>query len=450
MVSLMNQFKIKDNSINTKDKFSNVTGLVSVIANKTLIELEKEGIFVFPETLRDAEDISKDQMILQEINDSFQSGNVMGFIGSGNEQLAIESRFSEGEDYFFQYLLEMVLKVPNIVSLETEASQDNKLYNLLLFLFPHYVQDAMRKGLFKTYIWKEYNDSNVRGRIDIPTHIKKNIPFVGKIAYTQREFAYDNYLMELIRHTVEYIKRKSYGSKLLSSIKDEIELIIEATPNYRASERQKIIIANQKSIVQHAYYHEYRALQLLCILILRNEKHQFGLGTKRVYGILFDGAWLWEEYINILINKDAERFYHPKNKAGSGAQWLFHGSNGLIYPDFIGCNKDDRVIADAKYKYESGISGRDYLQVLAYMFRFDAKRGYYLYPDSKESGSTRLHLNSGVSFESVAPRDDIYVEKLGLKIPNDATNYDDFVERIKESEKMFIAELFANDAQMII
>ena len=60
--------------------------------------------------------------------------------------------------------------------------------------------------------------------------------------------------MELIRHTVEYLKRKSYGSKLLSSIKDEIELIIEATPNYRASERQKIIIANLKSIVHLAYY----------------------------------------------------------------------------------------------------------------------------------------------------------------------------------------------------
>ena len=111
-------------------------------------------------------------------------------------------------------------------------------------------------------------------------------------------------------------------------------------------------------MVRHAYYHEYRLLQQLCILILRNEQHQYGTGTRNVYGILFDGAWLWEEYVNTLIG---DAFYHPKNKTGDGTQHLFAGNHGTIYPDFIGKDRENRIIADAKYKPLNNISGKDYL-----------------------------------------------------------------------------------------
>ena len=433
----MKQFKIKDNCLKKKEDFYMVSGLVEQVADKTLQQLECEGIFIFPEAVKVSEDITKDQMVLQSVNDKYRSGNVMGFIGMGDEIFTIESRFSNGkEDYFFQYLLERVLEVPNIVNLDTEANQNNKLYNLLMFLFPHYLRAAMRKGLYKAYIRKEYNDGNVRGTIDVARHIKKNIPFTGKIAYYQREYNYDNYLMELVRHTIEYMKSKSYGNKLMNTIKDEANLVIEATPEYNASDRKRIIEANQRNVVRHAFYHEYRALQQLCILILRNEKHQIGLGTKRIYGILFDGAWLWEEYINLLIG---EMFFHPMNKGGQGAQWLFVGNTGLIYPDFISKNQNERIIADAKYKPIENIGNKDYLQVLAYMLRFDAKQGYYLYPENQNRNSLELRVNSGVSFEkNIIPREDMKVIKHGLLIPDKVSNYEEFVQSIRQSEKKFV------------
>ena len=130
-------------------------------------------------------------MILQSVNDSYRSGNVMGFIGCGNERLIIESRFSgEEDDYFFQYLIDRVLDFPNLVDLETDANQDNRLFNFLLFLFPYYLKTAMRKGLFKEYIRHNYNDGYVKGTIDIARHIEKNTPFTGNVAYSQREFSY--------------------------------------------------------------------------------------------------------------------------------------------------------------------------------------------------------------------------------------------------------------------
>lgn len=436
----MKQLKIKDNQYKLNEEFYGVKSVVERVADKTLEQLEREGVFVFPEVIRDAADISKEQMVLQSYNDMYCSGNIMGFLGSGDERLVIESRFSLGkDDYFFQYLLEKVLDFPNFINFDMNANQDNRLYNLLLFLFPYYLKSAARKGAFKTYIRNEYNDGNVRGTIDVARHIKNNIPFVGNITYYQREYSYDNCLMELIRHTIEFIKSKPYGHKLLNKAKDEVKMIVDSTPGYRATDRRSIIEANKKNTIRHAYYHEYRDLQRLCILILQKQKHQLGFGNRKVYGILFDGAWLWEEYVNTLIR---EKFYHPINKLGGGAQRLFADGKGLIYPDFIGRDSEKRIIADAKYKPINNIGNKDYLQVLAYMFRFDAKRGFYLYPDAKESGDLLMMLNSGSTYEkNVLAREDICVIKHGLKIPSDCKNYEDFVEQVKSSESRFVSLL---------
>jgi|GEM_PF-233895 len=309
-----------------------------------------------------------------------------------------------------------------------------------------FVQECLKRfgepgDLFKKYIRRRYNDGNVKGTIDVARHIEENTPFVGNVAYSQREFSYDNSLMELVRHTIEFIKRKPYGNKLLIKVKDEVKLVIDATPGYEPYDRQKIIEQNKKNTVRHAYFREYLALQRLCLLILRHQKHQIGTGARQIYGILFDGAWMWEEYINLLIE---DIFYHPMNKSGTGAQRLFDGNVGLIYPDFISRNSEPRIIADAKYKPIDNIGNRDYLQVLAYMFRFDAKAGYYLYPEAEGSDDLKLWLNRGSAYEeNVVPRDDISITKHGLKIPMDAQNYSEFKAKMKAQEQEFTSVFYA-------
>lgn len=435
-VMKMKLLRIKDNSQQKKQSFADIKALSDKIADKTLEQLEKEGVFVFPEIVKDAADITRDQMILQSVNDNYVSGNVMGFLGCGNERLIIESRFSGDSDYFFQYLLEKVMAFPNLVDLETDADQDNRIFNFLLFLFPHYLKTAMRKGLYKEYISRRYNDGNVKGTIDIARQIRLNTPFTGNVAYTQREFSYDNALMGLVRHTIEFIKHKPYGNKILAKAKEEVNLVIDVTAKYEPYNRTKIIEQNKRNMVHHAYYREYLSLQRLCILILQRQKHQIGTGSKQIYGILVDGAWLWEEYLYLLIG---EKFYHPMNKGGKGAQRLFEGNNGLIYPDFISKNNTNRLIADAKYKPTENIGNRDYLQVLAYMFRFDAKVGYYLYPESKGVDDMKLRMNCGSTYEeNVMPREDVSIIKHGLRIPTDVGGYGEFVAEIKNSEEEFV------------
>ena len=132
------------------------------------------------------------------------------------------------------------------------------------------------------------------------------------------------------------------------------------------------------------------------------------------------------------------------NKVKKEVHYLFDGKAGTIYPDFISHNCETRIIADAKYKPIDNIGNKDYLQVLAYMFRFDAKTGYYLYPEAAGTDDRQLWMNKGSAYEAdVTPRNDISLTKHGLKIPVDAENYDMFVSQMKVRENEFV-KIFAN------
>ena len=414
---------------------------------------ENESVFTFPSSEDNPAGVEDESTILEfkKNKQELYTGNIVGFLGDGKgHTLQIKSRFSSDgneTDFFFQYMLEKVLDVPLMIENFGTTYDKQKPYMLewLMLLFPKYLKDAMRKGLFKQYVKREYNDANVRGVIDVSRHIKTNIPFLGKIAYTQREHTVDNELMQLVRHTVEFIKCKSSGANLLANVKDEVGKVVEATPTYSQGQRRRVLIQNKNRPVAHAYYHEYRELQRLCIAILQHETMQIGTGKDEIFGILFDCAWLWEEYVNTLIG---DKFHHPENKTGYGQQLLFRPNKqgeAHIYPDFIGKNPKNRIIADAKYKYVGGIGkdNGDYFQLLSYMFRFDANTGYFIYPDSKPSENDgKFFLLQGSTFDEVSDRNEkIKVVKLGLQIPQNADNYADFCEKIDKNEKAFVKKV---------
>ena len=72
------------------------------------------------------------------------------------------------------------------------------------------------------------------------------------------------------------------------------------------------------------------------------------------------------------------------------------------------------------------------------MFRFDVKRGYFLYPEAAYLSDIPLHLNRGMTYEgNVSPRDDVSVVKCGLQIPDGVKDYADFAAQMAENETAF-------------
>lgn len=432
-----------DNTRIAPEDIQKMPHLIKHIENKTLGQLEKEGLFVIPKTIAEVDDLSEDAFVIQCINHYYQTSNVMGLIGHDTETLAIHSRFDTNEaPYFFHYMLEKVLHLPTQIKGKTGWQKEPAGVQMLLFMFPYYLHRAWEKGCFKMYTKKQYNESAIKGTLDISRHIKMNTPFIGNVAYSKRELSYDNAMTQLIRHTIEHIRMQPYGKAILQRIQQEVRAITSITPSYTKSQRKALLEYHRNHPLRHVYYSEYNELQKVCIHILSNNGQHFHAKGHPLFGFLFDGSWLWEEYINQLLG---DIVYHPQNKANQGAHYLFTHHNdpvGRIFPDFISKKSTERIIADAKYKPKKNIYGRDYLQLLAYMMRFGSKTGYYFYPTKHPHESSTFYLNQGLSYEqNISKCDDITVIKHGLFIPQKVDSYSSFVDQMIQSEKQWLNTL---------
>ena len=431
MKTMKTMMRITDNQhrIAKEDFVAEYPKLSQALLDRTLDNLSKEdNIFIFSNDLKNSPDLEKDQKIFETVNQKIKTGNVIGFLGCGQERLTISSRFSdESNDHFLHYLLHKVLHI-NLTSLDVALSREERLYQLLMYLFPKYLQAAIRKGLYKEYHRFSYNDSNVKGVIDVVNHLKKNLPFTGNIAYTTREFTYDNPMMQLIRHTIEYIKnQKSLGRGIIYTNRENITEIIRVTPSYKQADRAKIIRLNQTKPLRHAYFREYRKLQELCLMILNREKHGLGYQDQKIHGILFDVAWLWEEYVHTLLPKD---FIHPRNKEKLGGISVFSVGQRKVYPDFY--DRERKIVLDAKYKKlefsEKGINREDLFQLISYSYILKAEKAGLVFPSKDKVVDNEIGKLAGYG---------ALLKKWSIQIPQKSSSYREFCEMLENSEEIF-------------
>ena len=416
-------------ALNKEEFITEYPKISQVLLDRTLDNLSQEdSIFIFPNDLKNSPDLDKDQKILETVNQKIKTGNVIGFLGCGQERLTISSRFSsKSDDYFLHYLLQKVLNI-NLTSLDVGLSREERLYQLLIYLFPKYLEAAMRKGLYKEYQRFSHNDSHIKGVIDVVNHLKKNLPFTGNIAYTTREFTYDNPMMQLIRHTIEYIKnQKSLGRGIIYTNRENITEIIRVTPSYKLADRAKIIRGNQSKPLRHAYFNEYRKLQELCLMILNQEKHGLGYQEQKIHGILFDVAWLWEEYVHTLLPKD---FIHPRNKDKTDGISVFSSRERKVFPDFY--QEELKIVLDAKYKKleltEKGINREDLFQLISYSYILKAEKAGLVFPSKDKVVDNEIGKLAGYG---------ALLKKWSIQIPQRSSSYREFCEMMYNSEEIF-------------
>ncbi|WP_304330899.1 McrC family protein [Brachyspira innocens] len=404
---------------------------IQYIANHS-IENISDNILIFPNSFDESKDINKQSTIFNLLDNKIHTNNIMGFISYNNTQIKISSRFAvnDNEDYFMHYMLMKVLSL-NIVNLEHSKDYDDS-FDFLIYMFISFFKKALRQGLFKQYKLIKHNDSNIKGTIDINRYIKNNIPFNGKISYNTREYSYDNNIIQLIRHTIEYINTKNrYLLSYDSEIKNYVQQIYYFTPSYEKNKRESIINKNLKKL-SHPYYYEYEPLRKICIQILRHEKLKYGSDDNTVYGLLFDGAWLFEEYLNTFLSKI--NFIHAENRTSKNGINLLNNA-WKVYSDFYKLENNNNIVLDAKYKSlnsNENIDRNDKHQIISYAYTLNAKKAGFIYPleefnYSNENKITRI----GVLNNVYNGYSDCGIYKYALKIPSAKLNGEDF-QNIKE------------------
>lgn len=449
----------------TTEEYSIIREKLKPYSRKTLLELQEKNpnLIIFPRDIKNSKDKIHESFLYSLDNEyeekpeemEITTSNLMGFFGIDDIEIHIHSRFDTNKkDNFLHYMLSKVF-FPNVVNLPHTTGSDGSL-NLLMFAFPPLLNKAISQGIIKEYQTHEYNNPNIRGTIDVQRHIRMNIPFNGKIAYKTREHSYDNYTTELIRHTIEFIKTSEFGSAILESdeiTKESVSIINQITSNYSRNDRNFIISKNLNAKA-NPFYADYIPLRILCLQILRYEEISFTGSSDGLYGILFDGSWLWEEYLAPILENCG--FIHPRNKDGSGAISIYSGNPR--YPDFykgrqlskkiafeeVIQNAEINFVLDAKYKRLNGedvdeisahFSRDDLHQLVTYLHILPAKNGGLIYPLKKASGKSIVKSNKERELFGFGGN----ISTFGVPIPSVLT-YEDFhkeMEIIEENIKKY-------------
>lgn len=398
----------------------------------TLGELGEEGLLIFPRDLDHRKDELRHSVVYTMTDKELDTGNIVGFLGWKEVKLSIQSRFDSDErQYFLHYMLKRVFGLHRLVDLKTSTQQES-LWDFLPYLFPYCLKRALQQGHYRTYRTFHHNNDRLRGTIDVPAFIRKDIPARGRIAYTTREHTDNNPVFHLIRHTIEALRADPDFAPILDADPDTqrcVSIVKEITPDFSSGDLGKVLHQNARS-VRHPYYTEYTALQKLCLQILQHEKLTYGEEDFEMHGILFDAAWLWEEYLNTLL-KDIG-FDHPENKHGTGGRYLYSDGKGVIYPDFL--SPDNMLVLDAKYKrLDNALQREDLYQMATYLHVLAPNSregvGLFIYPSRQET-----HLNVEGQLGGAGGT----LGSIGLHIPSSVTDFSDFCTQIAEEEARFL------------
>lgn len=404
-------------------------------------------LLVFPKILEMVEDDIGRNSIFCCDGDSITTGNVMGFVGKGGVSLSIASRFYNNQnddnqnDYFLHYLLQKVVGF-HAVDLPTPHNAD-PVWDFLPYLFPSSFMAAWKQGVFKLCRRFNANDDRIKGTIDIAQHIRSNIPFRGQIAYSFSERTTYNPINQLIRLTINVLEHSVRFKAMFHGDNKEFNDAIrdlKAMVPVELIGNRSIIIKDNLRPVSHPLYLKYQPLQKLCLAILRHEKMSFAGNDEDVVGLLFDGSWLWEEYLARVMPPEIT---HAENKTRR------HGIYALAqriwpswYPDFYSKSNSpgNALVFDAKYKryVNNKVDPSDQHQIVSYMYVLKSDIGGFLLPSpaSDDSGQMfnplgALNGHGGKMFICRYP------------IPDKCVTFADYISRMEGTEDRFRKEVQA-------
>ena len=417
--------------------------LLARYSGKTLTDFEQKGVSLFPASRAPDDEWESDGSESLPVfvlhgdtceNARIETGNCMGVVKLMDKsrrieiQLSIGSRFDPSDrQYFLTHLLGKVFggSFVDIV----DSGPDSRWKMLLAILFRNRLLEASRIGLFRQYRQVPHHDLRFRGKLDMAAFIRRDIPFVGRLSYVNHEITLDNHLNHLVRHACSRLVGEwpalFFSDKPLADFYHELE---RDTPTWQKRNPLACMARNQRP-VKHPYYHAtYEPLRKLALRILRSEGITPYSETDEVEGILFDGAWLWEEYLWSLLAPLG--YEHPKNKARTGSWRVLKQT---FYPDFYllkdGC---PRVVLDAKYKGGQQ-DQRDVLQVSGYMHMLEARIGGLIKPIKE---STRMQYKW-----DLVPDHQSSWHVLGLDIPGNAATCREFLRAIDFSEQRLVEQI---------
>lgn len=266
------------------------------------------------------------------------------------------------------------------------ALRRTNLMDLFLDAFVHEVRGLVHAGLVKKYHPKRSNLYALKGRLDLPDHLRKNLVHKERFAVVHQAYDTDHPLHSILAKALNIVERTCGNASIVGRAQDVKWAFEQVQHRPVHADTFSRLRLNRKTA---AYGN---ALQLAKLIILNHDPEPCS-GREPVLSILFDMEKLWEQFIHRLVSSRLPEAWEVVDQDRK-AFW----EDREIKPDLLFTRSDGTcVIADTKWKLpkDDEPSLEDLRQMFAYNIRYVSERSLLIYP-----GQCRSLLGGYVNAEN--------------------------------------------------
>lgn len=267
--------------------------------------------------------------------------------------------------------------------------RSNSILELYFDLFITEVEYLIRTGLVKQYRRQTLNQTSLRGSLDFPRHISKNLIHKERFFTSTSVYDQDHVWHRIISQTISLIRLLSQNTQIHNRI-GALELNFPQVSSQRISENtfNKLVFSRKTE--------NYRTAIEIARLLLLGFHPDLTSGSNSILALMFDMNALWERFIYHSLRKQFIINSAPYTVRAQHSTdfWSSGSCRRYLRPDIFVENVEDgrRYVLDTKWKDVSGSgpSPSDLQQLFAYSQFFRAAQNALVYPghsDSIQSGS---------------------------------------------------------------
>lgn len=260
-----------------------------------------------------------------------------------------------------------------------------KQSSILDFYIEHFIRQVeylLRTGLVKQYRTQSLNSGALKGKIDFPRHLTKNLIHQERFWQKTAVYDQDHVWNRILAQAIQKIRILSDNASIQNRIA-ALELCFPPVTPQRISE-----ITFQK-LAYNRKTEAYRSAIGIARLLLLNMQPDIAMGSDEVLTLMFDMNLLWEKF----VYHSLRRYFRKENKAlvvkAQEVTDFWHSDSWRRYlkPDIIieDTLSGQKYVLDTKWKIlgEAGPAAGDLQQLFAYARIFGSSDTALLYPGQK-------------------------------------------------------------------
>jgi 5-methylcytosine-specific restriction enzyme subunit McrC len=254
------------------------------------------------------------------------------------------------------------------------------LVDVYLDAFLAEVERLTHGGLVKRYRLTEGNLHKLKGRIQFPQHIRRNLLHQERIYTAHETYDCDNPFNRILKAALAIVQRLAIRQSLTSRAAASF-LSFENVADARITAQTFDRLAFGRNTEPYR-----RAVQLARLIILNYSPDLRG-GHEHVIAILFEMSELFERFIFVHLRRAAPRYAARRLRVADQVRkrfWCWKQIRPDIVADYDDAPAATRVILDTKWKVprDGQPADDDLKQMYAYNLHFGGCRSVLVYPSA--------------------------------------------------------------------